>query len=68
VRTRERVGFVQIENLAGIEDDRAAIGLMIDTARQSTRCEKPGLCVFLGWHPEETPAESPHDRGRTRGA
>ena len=29
VRTRERVGFVQTENLGGIEDDRAAIGLMM---------------------------------------
>lgn len=56
VRTRERVGFVQTENLGGIEDDRAAIGLMIDTARQSRRCEKPVYAFSLGWHPEETPS------------
>lgn len=57
VRTRERVGFVQTENLGGIEDDRAAIGLMIDTARQSRRCEKPVYAFSLGWHPEETPSQ-----------
>ena len=56
VRTRERVGFVHTENLGGIEDDRAAIGLMIDTARQSRRCEKPVYAFSLGWHPEETPS------------
>lgn len=56
VRTRERVGFVQTENLGGIEDDRAAIGLMIDTARQSDRCEKPVYAFSLSWHPEETPS------------
>lgn len=56
VRTRERVGFVQTENLGGIEDDRAAIGLMIDTARQSYRCEKPVYAFSLSWHPEETPS------------
>lgn len=55
VRTRERVGFIHIENLGGIEDDRAAIGLMIDTARQSRRCEKPVYAFSLAWHPEETP-------------
>ena len=55
VRSRERVGFIHIENLAGIEDDRAAIGLMIDTARQSRRCEKPVYAFSLAWHPEETP-------------
>ncbi len=55
VRTRERVGFVHTENLGGIEDDRAAIGLMIDTARQSFRCEKPVYAFSLSWHPEETP-------------
>ena len=56
VRSRERVGFVQTENLGGIEDDRAAIGLMIDTARRSRRCEKPVYAFSLGWHPEETPS------------
>ena len=56
VRTRERVGFIHTENLGGIEDDRAAIGLMIDTARQSRRCEKPVYAFSLGWHPEETPS------------
>ena len=56
VRTRERVGFVHTENLGGIEDDRAAIGLMIDTARRSRRCEKPVYAFSLGWHPEETPS------------
>ena len=56
VRSRERVGFVHTENLGGIEDDRAAIGLMIDTARQSRRCEKPVYAFSLGWHPEETPS------------
>lgn len=56
VRTRERVAFVHAENLGGIEDDRAAIGLMIDTARQSKRCEKPVYAFSLAWHPdEETP-------------
>ena len=57
VRTRERVGFVHTENLGGIEDDRAAIGLMIDTARQSSRCEKPVYAFSLSWHPEETPSQ-----------
>lgn len=56
LRSRERVGFVHTENLGGIEDDRAAIGLMIDTARQSRRCEKPVYAFSLGWHPEETPS------------
>lgn len=56
VRSRERVGFVHTENLGGIEDDRAAIGLMIDTARRSRRCEKPVYAFSLGWHPEETPS------------
>ena len=56
VRTRERVGFVHTENLGGMEDDRAAIGLMINTARQSRRCEKPVYAFSLGWHPEETPS------------
>ncbi len=57
VRSRERVGFVHTENLGGIEDDRAAIGLMIDTARQSGRCEKPVYAFSLSWHPEETPSQ-----------
>ncbi len=55
VRTRERVAFIHTENLSGIEDDRAAVGLMIDTAKQSRRCEKPVYAFSLGWHPEETP-------------
>ena len=57
VRTRERVGFIHTENLGGIENDRAAIGLMIDTARQSYRCEKPVYAFSLSWHPEETPSQ-----------
>ena len=56
VRTRERVGFVHTENLGGIEDDCAAIGLMIDTAKRSTRCKAPVYAFSLGWHPEETPS------------
>lgn len=55
VRSRERVGFVHTENLGGIEDDRAAIGLMIDTAKRSTRCKAPVYAFSLAWHPEETP-------------
>jgi hypothetical protein len=58
VRTRERVGFVHTENLGGIEDDRAAIGLMIDTARRSTRCKAPVYAFSLAWHPEETPDQA----------
>lgn len=58
VRTRERVGFVQTENLGGMEDDRAAIGLMIDTARRSTRCKAPVYAFSLAWHPEETPDQA----------
>jgi len=55
VRTRERVAFTHTENLSGIEDDRAAVGLMIDTARQSQRCEKPVYAFSLAWHPDESP-------------
>ena len=58
VRTRERVGFVHTENLGGMEDDRAAIGLMIDTARRSTRCKAPVYAFSLAWHPEETPDQA----------
>ena len=58
VRTRERVGFVHTENLGGIKDDRAAIGLMIDTARRSTRCKAPVYAFSLAWHPEETPDQA----------
>ncbi len=58
VRTRERVGFVHTENLGGIEGDRAAIGLMIDTARRSTRCKAPVYAFSLAWHPEETPDQA----------
>ena len=57
VRTRERVGFVHTENLCGIEDDRAAIGLMVMTAEQSSRCEKPVYAFSLAWHPEEQPSK-----------
>ena len=53
VRTRERVAFIHTENLSGIEDDRAAVGLMIDTAKQSRRCEKPVYAFSLAWHPDE---------------
>lgn len=53
VRSRERVAFIHTENLSGIADDRAAVGLMIDTARQSRRCEKPVYAFSLAWHPEE---------------
>lgn len=58
VRTRERVGFVHTENLGGIEDDRAAIGLMIDTAKRNTRCKAPVYAFSLAWHPEETPDQA----------
>jgi len=57
VRTRERIGFVHTENLCGIEDDRAAIGLMVMTAEQSHRCEKPVYAFSLAWHPEEQPSK-----------
>lgn len=53
VRSRERVVFIHTENLSGIADDRAAVGLMIDTARQSRRCEKPVYAFSLAWHPDE---------------
>ncbi len=53
--TAARVEWVHVENAAGIEDERAAIGLMIDTARQSKRCEKPVYAFSLGWHPEQRP-------------
>lgn len=56
VRTRERVGFVHTENLCGIEDDRAAIGFMIFTAEQNTRCKQPVYAFSLAWHPEEQPS------------
>ncbi len=53
--TAGRVEWFHVENAAGIEDERAAIGLMIDTARQSKRCEKPVYAFSLGWHPEQRP-------------
>lgn len=53
--TAARVEWVHVENAAGIEDERAAIGLMIDTAQQSKRCEKPVYAFSLGWHPEQQP-------------
>lgn len=53
--TAARVEWFHVENAAGIEDERAAIGLMIDTARQSKRCEKPVYAFSLGWHPEQRP-------------
>jgi hypothetical protein len=43
---------VHVENLGGIEDVRAAVGLMIDTAGKAA-LRKAGLCVLLGWHPDE---------------
>jgi hypothetical protein len=60
VRTRERVAFIHTENLSGIEDDRAAVGLMIDTARQSRRCEKPVYAFSLAWHPDEETPDKAH--------
>ena len=54
-RTAARVEWFHVENAAGIEDERAAFGLMIDTARQSKRCEKPVYAFSLGWHPEQRP-------------
>jgi len=53
--TAARVAWFHVENAAGIEDERAAIGLMIDTARQSKRCEKPVYAFSLAWHPEQQP-------------
>ncbi len=53
--TAGRIEWFHVENAAGIEDERAAIGLMIDTARQSKRCEKPVYAFSLGWHPEQKP-------------
>jgi len=53
--TAGRVEWFHVENVAGIEDERAAFGLMIDTARQSKRCEKPVYAFSLGWHPEQQP-------------
>lgn len=60
VSTRERVAFIHTENLSGIEDDRAAVGLMIDTARQSKRCEKPVYAFSLAWHPDEEAPDQLH--------
>lgn len=53
--TAARVAWFHVENAGGIEDERAAFGLMIDTARQSKRCEKPVYAFSLGWHPEQQP-------------
>lgn len=53
--TAERVEWHHVENLAGIEDAQAAIGLMIDTAHLSRRCEKPVYAFSLAWHPEQQP-------------
>ena len=60
VRSRERVAFIHTENLSGIEDDRAAVGLMIDTAKQSRRCEKPVYAFSLAWHPDEEAPDKAH--------
>lgn len=60
VRTRERVALIHTENLSGIEDDRAAVGLMIDTARLSKRCEKPVYAFSLAWHPDEEAPDQLH--------
>ena len=53
--TAARVDWCHVENLARVTDTRAAIGLMIDTARQSKRCEKPVYAFSLAWHPEQQP-------------
>ena len=53
--TAARVEWCHIENMARVKDERAAIGLMIDTARQNRRCEKPVYAFSLGWHPEQNP-------------
>lgn len=53
--TAARVEWCHIENMARVKDERAAIGLMIDTARQNRRCEKPVYAFSLGWHPEQKP-------------
>jgi len=53
--TAGRVEWFHVENAGGVEDERAAFGLMIDTARQSQRCEKPVYAFSLGWHPEQRP-------------
>ena len=58
--TAERVAWRHTENMAGIEDDRAAVGLMIGTARQSTRCEKPVYAFSLAWHPDEEAPDKAH--------
>lgn len=53
--TAARVEWCHIENMARVKDERAALGLMIDTARQNRRCEKPVYAFSLGWHPEQNP-------------
>jgi hypothetical protein len=60
VRTRERVAFIHTENLSGIADDRVAVGLMIDTAKQSRRCENPVYAFSLAWHPDEEAPDKAH--------
>jgi hypothetical protein len=58
--TAERVAWRHAENLGGIEDVRVAVGLMIGTARQSTRCEKPVYAFSLAWHPDEEAPDKAH--------
>lgn len=58
LHTAARVDWCHVENMARVTDERAAIGLMIDTARLSRRCEKPVYAFSLAWHPEQQP-----DRG-----
>ena len=55
LHTAARVDWCHVENMARVTDARAAIGLMIDTARQSRRCEKPVYAFSLAWHPEQQP-------------
>ena len=53
--TAARVDWCHVENMARVTNERAAIGLMIDTARLSRRCEKPVYAFSLAWHPEQQP-------------
>lgn len=55
LHTAARVEWCHVENMARVTDERAAIGLMIDTARLSRRCEKPVYAFSLAWHPEQHP-------------
>lgn len=53
--TAERIEWAHVENMARVKDERAAIGLMVATAQQNTRCEKPVYAFSLAWHPEQKP-------------